>query len=212
MVKLAIPSTERSEPGVEVPMPTLLVEKSYTKPEVSIASPPAKVEVELVPPTMSCWSMVVVPAMAAVEEAERAPAMFKLEVKVEEAVAMRPERVERPPTARVPEADMAPSAVMVVVAVFPTERMPPTVTLSKSEAPDTSNRKPVLVVALAPTTTTSEVSIGYRTRLSLVVAQKPEPPPPLWRSASQIGTPPESLSTCPSLPAFKPMSELGASA
>ena len=36
---------ERSPHGLVVPIPTLFVEKSYTNPLVSIASPPAKVEV-----------------------------------------------------------------------------------------------------------------------------------------------------------------------
>jgi|ETN01SMinimDraft_4_1059930.scaffolds.fasta_scaffold300425_1 hypothetical protein len=39
------PWIDRAEPGVVVPIPTLLEEESYTNPDVSIAKPPANVEV-----------------------------------------------------------------------------------------------------------------------------------------------------------------------
>ena len=45
---MAVLFTANDVPGAAVPIPTLPVEKSYTNPEVSIASPPAKVEVALV--------------------------------------------------------------------------------------------------------------------------------------------------------------------
>ena len=45
--RTALPLTSNVVTGAAVPIPTLLVEKSYTRPEVSIARPPANVEVAL---------------------------------------------------------------------------------------------------------------------------------------------------------------------
>jgi len=82
---------------------------------------------------------------------------------------------------------------------FPVRR-PENVAASKREEPTTSKMFPVVEVALLPITTTSEVSAGYTTNESVVVAHSPDPPPPPVLSAPQLGTPPETLRTCPAEP------------
>jgi hypothetical protein len=54
-------------------------------------------------------------------------------------------------------------------------------------------------VAEAPITTTSDVSVGYTSKLSEEVENSPDPPLPV-ASAPQLGRPLDTLSTCPVLP------------
>ena len=135
--------------------------------------------------------------------------------RVEEPVVERLEKLPVPEVVKLVAVRLVKAAVVekrfVVVAAVPvallnvkswnveepvTRRLPPNLVL-----PTTSRILPVVVVAVVPNRTTSDVSFSTIARLSVEVPKGLVPvPPPEVRSVPHVGSPPDTLRTVPAPP------------